>query len=489
MRASGILLHFTSLPSPHGIGDLGPWAKGFADLLSEAGQRYWQFLPLLPPSGDSPYHPTSAFAGNVLLLSPEEMVREGWLTQEEASPPPFPHGRVDYPSVLLHKRGLFQKVCERFRRGGGEGFEEFCARNSWWLEDFSLFAALSRRLGKPWTEWPEGLRNRDPGALRGAGEKLREEVEEEKLLQYLFHLQWEGVRGYCRRRGIRLVGDLPFYLDHHSADVWAHRELFKLDRGGRPLFVSGVPPDYFSPTGQLWGQPVYDWKRMEEEGYEWWVRRMEHARRMFDLVRVDHFRGFVAHWEVPAGERTAERGRWVEGPGEELFREARRRLGFLSFVAEDLGTITEEVVELREKLGFPGMRVLQFAFGEGPSSPHLPHNHRRDCVVYTGTHDNNTVRGWFEEEASPEVRRRFFKYVGREVGAEEVHVEFMRLALGSVAELAVLPLQDVLGLGKEARMNTPGKAEGNWRWRVEPWQLTAGAVERLKELTELYGRG
>ncbi|MEM3011868.1 MAG: 4-alpha-glucanotransferase [Candidatus Hadarchaeales archaeon] len=491
MRASGILLHFTSLPSPHGIGDLGPWARAFADLLSEAGQRYWQFLPLLPPSsGNSPYHPSSAFAGNVLLLSPEEMVKEGWLTQEEALPPPLPHGWVDYPSVFSHKLRVFQRAYEHFRERGAEGFEEFCARNSWWLEDYSLFTVLSLRLGNSWTDWPEGLRNRDPEALGKAGEELREEVEREKFLQYLFHLQWEGLRRYCRRRGVRLVGDLPFYLDHHSADVWAHRELFKLDRGGRPLFVSGVPPDYFSSTGQLWGQPVYDWKKMEEGGYEWWVRRMEHAQRMFDLVRVDHFRGFVAHWEVPAGERTAERGEWVEGPGEGLFREARRRLGFLSLIAEDLGTITEEVVELRERLGLPGMRVLQFAFGEDlPSNPHAPHNHRKDCVVYTGTHDNNTVRGWFEEEATPEVRRRFFRYVGREVRAEEVHLEFMRLALGSVAELAILPLQDVLGLGREARMNTPGRAEGNWRWRVEPWQLTAEAVERLAELTEFYGRG
>jgi len=489
LRASGLLLHFTSLPSPHGVGDLGPWARAFADLLQEAGQRFWQFLPLLPPSsGFSPYHPASAFAGNVLLLSPEDLVEEGWLRREELSPPPFPPDRVDYPSVLSYKRGLFRRAYGRFREEGAEGFQDFCAENAWWLEDHALFSFLSRELGRSWVEWPQGLRERDPEALRKVAEERREEVEEEKFLQYLFYRQWGALRGYCRRRGIRLVGDLPFYLDHQSSDVWAHRELFKLDREGRPLFVSGVPPDYFSPTGQLWGQPVYDWGRMGEGGYEWWVRRMEHARGMFDLVRLDHFRGFVAHWEVPAGESTARRGEWVEGPGEELFREARRRLGFLPFIAEDLGTITEEVVELREGLGLPGMRVLQFAFQDPPSSPHAPHRHERNCVVYTGTHDNNTARGWFEEEAGPEVRRRFFRYVGREVPAEEVHLELMRLALGSVADLAILPLQDVLGLGSEARMNTPGRAEGNWRWRVRADQLTTPPLERLAELTELYGR-
>jgi 4-alpha-glucanotransferase len=495
-RGSGILFHLTSLPSPFGIGDMGPWAYKFADFLSETGQRFWQFLPLNPTdpiNGNSPYHSISAFAGNPLLISPEILVQEGLLVQDDlAHPPGFSDKRVDYGAAAAYKDRLFHRAYERFRaRGEGQEYRAFCLENAHWLDDFALFVALKSRFnGKAWIEWPEGLRERQEGALRSAGNGLGEILERERFLQYLFSRQWTALKGYCNGKGIQLIGDIPIYVVHDSVEAWIHPECFKLDHDRRPAAVAGVPPDYFSETGQLWGNPVYRWDVLKETGYAWWIRRMAHNLRLFDYARLDHFRGFVAYWEVPAGEENAIKGKWIEAPAMDFFTRLTEHFPSLPIIAEDLGVITPDVEEIMRHFHFPGMKILLFAFGHDlPTNPYAPHNHVKHCVVYTGTHDNNTSRGWFEEEATPEVRRRLSLYVGGEVREDNVHRALIRLAMMSVANRVIFPMQDILGLGEGARMNRPARRDGNWRWRLLPEQIGPALARDLLEMTEIYGRG
>jgi 4-alpha-glucanotransferase len=494
-RTSGILLHLTSLPSPFGIGDMGAGAFRFVDFLSESEQGIWQILPLNPTdpaSYHSPYHSTSAFAGNPLLISPELLAKDGLLTQADLRPaPPFPMERVDYPAARDYKTKLLQKAFTCFRSGGDlPEYRQFCAENAFWLEDYALFMAVKGHYGgKAWHEWPLEIRDRQPQALKAAGARLSASVEKEKFLQFLFFRQWRSLKSHCRERGIRILGDIPIYVVYDSADLWVHPELFNLDGLKRPLTLAGVPPDYFSETGQLWGNPVYRWDALERSGYGWWIQRFGHNLNLFDWVRIDHFRGFVAYWEVPAGEKNAVHGTWVKAPAREFFERITQWFSSLHLLAEDLGTITPDVIEIMNHFAFPGMKVLLFAFGGDPAtSAYLPHNHVPNCVVYTGTHDNNTARGWLETDASEEEKKQLFLYLGREVEPEKIHWELIRLAMMSVADTVVFPMQDLLGLGAEARMNRPAVKEGNWQWRLLPDQIDLPLTRRLLEMTRIYGR-
>jgi 4-alpha-glucanotransferase len=494
-RASGILLHITSLPSAFGIGDLGPEAYRFADFLEACGQTLWQILPLNPTDmafGNSPYHSISAFASNPWILSPEGLVKEGYLSGADLHPlPASPRDRVDYAMVVGHRQNLFKIIQNGF--GGSQAsvdLERFCLENAGWLDDYALFVALKAHLGKAvWREWPEPLRDRDPRSLEEARTLLRERIEQEKLLQFLFSIQWRALREYCNNKGILIFGDLPIYVNYDSADVWAHPHLFKLDHEKRPYVVAGVPPDYFSETGQLWGNPLYDWDVMRREGFSWWIRRIKRAFDLYDMVRIDHFRGLVGCWEVPADHETAINGRWVEVPAEEFFLAILKRFPYAPLVAEDLGVITPDVREIMYRFGFPGMKLLIFAFGDNlAKNPYVPHNLPVNALVYTGTHDNNTVKGWFEREAGPEDKRRLFSYLGREIPTDQIHWEMIRLAMMSVANIAIFPVQDLLGLGEEARMNRPSISGGNWAWRLSPDALTPALAKRVREMTEIYGR-
>ncbi|MEJ2638018.1 MAG: 4-alpha-glucanotransferase [Desulfosarcinaceae bacterium] len=494
VRSSGILLHPSSLPSEFGIGDLGPSAFQFAEFLMETGQRRWQMLPLCPTEaqhGQSPYHSRSAFAGNTLLISPEVLVRQGFLKAGETKPyPDADSASIDFGRAAALKLGLLTKACERFEtRVSSAAYQRFCRRSPW-LDDFALYQVLREGpLARPWYRWPPPLRDRDPKALRQARRRFARPIAFQKKLQYLFFQQWFALKRFCNRRQIHLIGDMPIYVPLDSVDVWVHPQYFKLDSEGRPLWVSGVPPDYFSATGQLWGHPVYDWQRLQAAHYDWWFERVRHAIAIFDLIRIDHFRGLVAFWEVPAGDETAEHGRWVPAPARDFLTRLIKRFGPLPVIAEDLGTITADVRELTRRFELPGMRVLQFAFGDDfPDSPFLPHRHPVNCVAYTGTHDNNTLQGWFAEEADPLMRRNLFRYIGREVAAGQLHWEMIRLALMSPAATAIVPLQDVMGLDARARMNRPASREGNWRWRLQWHRLDPETADRLREMTATYGR-
>ncbi len=494
-RESGILLHVTSLPSPFGIGDLGPEAFRFVDFLVQAGQTCWQVLPLTPTDtafGNSPYHSPSAFAFSPLLASPEELVRDGLLGADDlAAAPAGRADRVDYERVTAWKMPLLEKAGEAFlERPEDPAFRAFCAGHAGWLDDFAAFTAFKARFGgRPWTDWPPEIRDREPAATAALALDLGREIEKEKARQYLLYRQWTAIRDRCRENGVRIIGDMPIYVDHDSADVWAGPELFHLDDRKAPAAVAGVPPDYFSETGQLWGNPLYRWDVLKARKFDWWVRRMEHNLRLFDLVRVDHFRGLVGYWEVPAGERTAANGRWVEAPAVDLFKRLRRIFRPLPIIAEDLGVITPDVREVMDRFGFPGMKVLLFAFGDDDADhPYRPHTYDRNCVVYTGTHDNNTARGWFELDAKEEEKGRLAHYLGHPVEASSVAAELVRLAVMSRADLAVIPAQDLLGLGAEARMNKPATIGGNWEWRLEPGALDGALAGRMAELARLAGR-
>jgi 4-alpha-glucanotransferase len=492
-RSAGVLLHPTSLPG-RGVGDLGEAACAFVDWLAGAGQTLWQLLPLVPVSaGGSPYNGLSALAGNPLLVSPEALVREGLLAEDEVGGQDLPAGRVDYPRVLAWKDDLLRRAHAAFRAGRAPGlapaYEEFRERNAAWLEDYALFRALrEENRGASWSEWEEGVRLRRPGAMERARERLAEEVDLNVFRQWMFDREWKALREHAHARGIRIVGDIPIFVAYDSADVWAHRELFTLDEEGKPQVVSGVPPDYFSETGQRWGNPLYRWEVMEADGYRWWVERFRRTLEMVDLVRIDHFRGFESYWEIPAEEETAIHGAWRPGPGAAFFAALRRELGELPLIAEDLGLITREVEALRDELGFPGMRVFQFAFGDDDRNPHLPQNHVENSVAYTGTHDNDTSLGWLREGASREERARVRRLVGLAVADAEAHWEMIRAVFASRARTAIVPLQDVLGLGSEARMNTPGTSEGNWEWRLPGEALTSDLQRRLREITVASGR-
>lgn len=496
-RASGVLLHITSLPSPYGIGDLGPWAYRFADFLAESRQSYWQILPLSPTSiacGNSPYSSHSAFAGNPLLISPELLLQEALLRQEDLeNPPSFSNDRVDYKIVTEHKLQLLDRAyqCYQSRLPSDREFASFCHHNADWLEDYSLFAALRSAFRKEsWRDWPEELRDRRERALREWKVRCREEIRKEQFFQYLFFKQWTALKKYCNSKNILMIGDLPIYVNYHSADVWTDPDIFKLDGERRPTVVAGVPPDYFSPTGQLWGNPVYQWDVLKATRYAWWVRRIKHSMRRFDGIRLDHFRGFIACWEIPAAETTAMHGQWIKAPAEDFFATLVGQFPGLPIFAEDLGVITPDVREVMERFGFPGMTVLLFAFGEDPQShPYAPHNHSENSIAYTGTHDTNTVKGWFQCEAHPEDLKRLCVYIGREVTEKQVSWELIRLAFMSAAHTAIIPMQDLLALGEEARMNRPATAEGNWEWRFTPEQITPSLIAEFAKITEFYGRG
>jgi 4-alpha-glucanotransferase len=494
-RSSGILLHVTSLPSSGGIGDFGPWAYRFADFLAQAGQRYWQILPLTAADyryGCSPYNCMSAFAGNKYLVSPDMMVRSGFLRHSDLRHAPhFANHIVEFPKVVQFKEHLFARAYARFADARhGAGFARFCRENAAWLEDYALFVALKDHYKEVmWYKWPAPVKNRDAQVLRVLRKSLKPMVEREKFLQYIFAQQWGDLKGYCNAKGIEIIGDVPIYVDSNSVDVWVHPEIFKLDRNGNPVCVSGVPPDYFSSDGQLWGNPVYRWNVLRKNGYKWWIARMGHNIHLFDHVRMDHFRGFVAYWQVPAGAKTARDGRWVRVPAAHFLRALSGKYGNLPIIAEDLGTITPDVHAVMRQFGLPGMRILLFAFGDGRADhPYLPHNYVKNCVVYTGTHDNNTVRGWFEHEASPSEKKMLHAYLGKKATVSSVHNDLMRLAMMSVADRVIIPMQDVVGLGGEARMNRPASVGGNWQWRLRIRYLNASVAERLRTMTRLYGR-
>jgi 4-alpha-glucanotransferase len=503
-RTSGILLHPTSLPGPHGIGDLGPAAYRFLDYLVAAGQGLWQVLPLGPTGyGDSPYQALSAFAGNPRLVSLERLVDGGLLQGRDLDgAPAFAPREADYAAALAFKAPRLGAAFEAFRRDADAesrgSFEEFCRHEAAWLDDFALFVAVKAAHGqRAWTEWEEPIRARRPEALEQWRRREADAVERVKFEQFLFFAQWEAVRAACHGHGIRLFGDVPIFVAHDSADVWARPELFRLKKDGRPEVVAGVPPDYFSATGQLWGNPLYRWDVMARDGYSWWISRLRAALRQVDLVRLDHFRGFEAYWEVPAGEKTAVKGRWVKGPGAALFEALEKELGPLPIVAENLGVITPEVEALRRRFGLPGMAILQFAFGaDAQASSFIPHNLEHDVAAYTGTHDNDTTVGWWTSvgagdstrsaEQVEEERAFALKYL--DARDRPIHWAFIRALAASVARIAVVPLQDVLGLGSEARMNLPGRADGNWRWRCADGDLRPEHAGALRELAEVYGR-
>lgn len=500
-RLSGLLLHVTSLPGRHGIGDLGPAAYRFVDFLDRAEQRVWQVLPLVPLGfGYSPYSSPSTFAGNPLLVSPERLIDAELLTrsdlEEESS---FSKERVEYDRVVPFRRRLLERAFERFERGNGridEGaFEAFRDRERDWLDDYALFATLKNvHDGAPWPEWPDPLSHRHPDALEEARGRYRRDVRMRSFWQFLFHRQWQALHAYCREREIRIFGDLPIYVAHDSADVWSRQDLFRLDEDGRAEAVAGVPPDYFSETGQRWGNPLYRWDRMTENGYRWWTRRFARTLQLVDVLRIDHFRGFESYWEIPAEEETAVDGRWREGPRAALFDAVRAELDRLPVIAEDLGLITPEVTDLMDELGFPGMAVVQFGFGDGPSSTHMPHHYPPDKVAYTGTHDNDTIVGWWaslaeRQNGRSETRSYVRDYLDlTEREEERLHWRIIRLVMGSSARWSIFPVQDVLGLGSEARMNTPGDGTDNWRWRLPPDRLDAAVADRLARWTDLFDR-
>lgn len=493
-RASGVLLHVTSLPSAYGVGDIGPVALRWVDFLREAGQSWWQALPLGPTGyGDSPYQCLSSFAGNELLISPDWLIEDELLAAADCAGLAFSPAAVEYEKVVPFKVRLLETAWNRFAAGARpdlqSAYEQFCQVNGTWLDDYALFRALKNRYnGACYLEWPVDLVTRNPAALARARGELAGKIELARFAQFLLSRQAERLEHYARGNGVQLIGDLPFFVSPDSSDVWANPELFLLDQENRSTFVAGVPPDYFSAEGQLWGNPVYDWEALRRSGYRWCVERLRPLLTRVDVVRLDHFRAFAAAWHVPAGASTAQGGQWVSGPGAEFFEVAERDLGGLPFIAEDLGLITPDVTALRDQFRLTGMRVLQFAFDGKSDNPYLPHNYVPNTVVYTGTHDNSTTRGWYEE-LSTDQQQAVWRYLGRSGGvASEVAPALVHLAWQSVAALAIAPVQDLLNLGNESRMNVPGRAEGNWRWRCTEEMLATLAFEWLSDLTNMSGR-
>lgn len=495
-RSSGILLHPTSLPGRYGIGDLGDWAYRFVDRLEAAGQTLWQILPLGPTSyGDSPYQTLSAFAGNPILISLDRLVAEGWLTPADVEVvPEFSDYRVNYGDVITYHNHMLGLAFHNFRMKADSStkwvFQNWCETQKDWLDPYALFATLKELNNlRPWTEWPAKQAAADPAAIAELRQTNAQEIESQKWRQWVFHMQWMELKQYANKKGIRLVGDIPIFVAHDSGDVWGNRHLFFLQPDGNPTVIAGVPPDYFSATGQRWGNPLYRWDVMAAEGYKWWLARIKATLETVDIVRIDHFRGFEAYWEIPAAEETAVNGKWVKGPGTAFFDVVKAALGELPIIAEDLGVITPEVAALRDGYNLPGMKVLQFAFGWDPygENAFLPHNHTTNCVVYTGTHDNNTTLGWWQTgEVSDDARNLIEAYLGHPV--REPHWDLIRLGMTSVAHTFITPLQDVLGFGADTRMNTPGKPAGNWAWRFAAKWLDHNGWERLAAYTKLAGR-
>jgi len=516
-RKSGILLHITSLPSPFGIGDLGPGAYWFIDFLHSTGQGVWQILPVCPTSvssGNSPYSSQSAFAGNPLLISPQLLMEDGYLSREDIEQVvsaksannsfhnfSIEESKVIYPQVEALKKNILEKAYLNFKSQLSrlEEFKIFCEKNAFWLEEYAIFKVLKKKFNfTEWSIWPQKIRDREKTKIESFKRKNFDDLQEEKFIQFLFFSQWEKLKSCCSEKRIQIMGDLPLYINYDSADIWAHPHIFKLDKEKRPVSISGVPPDYFSKKGQLWNNPIYRWDYIKKTGYMWWLERIKHNLSLFHLVRLDHFRGFSGFWEVPAGEKTAQYGKWVKGPGEDFFNTILSHFSFLPLIAEDLGEITPDVHILRDRFGFPGMKVLQFAFSNDQfSKQYMPHNYGENCVAYTGTHDNNTLIGWFfDEPAKTEKnkfliheRKRALNYIGRKrADRKDLHWDFIRLLMMSRARLVIFPMQDILGLGSEGRMNIPGSSTGNWEWRILTDQIGETLVEKLKEITLIYER-
>jgi 4-alpha-glucanotransferase len=497
-RASGILLHITSLPSLFGIGDMGPESYRYADFLAEARQSYWQVLPINPTVntfGNSPYSGPSSYAGNPLLISLEMMKDAGYLCAAdmnmETTPKPE---RVDYGLVTRIKNALLYRAFKNAEPHlpGDSGFVEFSGENEHWLEDYALYASVKKILNcSTWRDFPADLRDRHEKSLEYWRDKAGSEVLYHKFLQYIFFSQWSSLKKYANGSGVEIIGDMPYYINYDSSEVWAHPELFKLDEDKNPAFVSGVPPDYFSKTGQLWGNPVYDWEALKATGFDWWIKRIGHNLTLFDYLRLDHFRGFVSYWEVKASEKTALKGRWVDLDAASFFDTLFSHIDKPRFIAEDLGYITPDVKKIIKKYVLPGMKILLFAFGDDfPYGSYLPKNFSdKNCVVYTGTHDNNTVLGWWKDDAGKNAKKRFFKYIGGEIDSRDLNWEFVKLAMSSIADTAIIPMQDVLGLGADAKMNRPSTKSGNWEWRLTPGYYQEDLVAKLREITEANSRG
>ncbi len=491
-RSSGILLHPTSLPSRGGIGDLGPAAYEFVDWLAAAKQTLWQVLPLGPVGyGNSPYSCTSAFAANVLLISLERLAERGFIDHERVKAIPDGESAVDFDSVRQHKLPLLREAARNFLKSAPgdlrERYNHFCHENGWWLEDYVLFSSLRERYGdQPWNGWPKEIVRRQSRAMEKVRAELREQLAEERFLQFAFFEQWRALRSYCAERGIRIIGDVAIFVSYDSADVWTHPEIFRLRKDLAMEVVAGTPPDAFSETGQRWGTPLYNWEVLKARGYDWWIKRMRWAIETCDIVRLDHFRGFEAYWEIPGDEPTAIHGHWVPGPNEDLFNALRAALGDLPFIAEDLGYITPQVTELRKKLGIPGAKVIQFGFGNRGAHKYLPHRFKNNSVVYTGTHDNDTTVGWWNSSATEAEKQAASAYLG--IGDDGVHWAFIRAAFTSVANLALVPVQDVLGLGSEGRMNVPSQTLGSWSWRIRASALTPELAAKLAALVEVTDR-
>ncbi|MBZ0189327.1 MAG: 4-alpha-glucanotransferase [Candidatus Obscuribacterales bacterium] len=502
-RSSGILLHPTSLPGPYGIGDLGNAAYEFADFLALSDQHIWQILPLVPTGyGDSPYQGLSAFAGNTLLISPDKLVEDRFVSQSDVeSPPRFPVEKVSYGKAIEYKKKLLSLAFDNYKKSPDvilqTEFLTFCQEQSEWLDDYALFIALKDlHGGASWDKWETGYARRKDEALEKATNELSDQIEAERFYQYLFFKQWRELRAYCNKKNISLVGDMPIFVAYDSVDVWRHNKFYKLNQDGAPTVVAGVPPDYFSATGQLWGNPLYNWEALRDDRFGWWIKRFRMALDTVDIMRLDHFRGFAACWEIPAGETTAQKGRWVTTPGRELFKALTRAFDPLPLIVEDLGVITPDVEKLRDDFEFPGMRILQMGFGSDAANIDLPHNYVPHGVVYTGSHDHDTLIGWFKSKAGTgstrdaaqieHERQHCLRYLRSD--GKQINWDFIEAAFASVACIAIVPLQDVLGLGSQARMNLPASQDGNWSWRYKPDSLEPSQSEKLKELTRLYGR-
>lgn len=496
-RGAGILLHISSLPSAFGIGDLGPEAKKFADFLHRSGQKYWQLLPLNPTEegqGHSPYSSISSRAGNTLFISPEFLAQEGLMDFTDLEQYYLPReNKINYAEAERVKGDIFEKTWKNFQNGKGhhlhDNFKNFCKKEACWLDDFALYMLLKQHNEyKPWSQWRDEFKFRDKHALQKLLSENKEQAEKIQWLQFLFSLQWNDLKNYCNAMGIKLFGDLPFYVSYDSADVWTHRNLFSLDKDGNIIGAAGVPPDAFTSDGQFWGMPVFLWEVHKKHHYHWWIERLKKNMELFDILRLDHFRAFADFWEVNANEKTARNGKWEKGPRADFFHAVKKVLGEQPFIAEDLGEIDNTVYELRDEFAFPGMKVLQFAFGyEMPKSIHIPHNYSENFVVYTGTHDNNTIKGWYRHEGNSH-HHQIEQYIGKPVSEDNIHLEMGRLAYSSVANIVILPMQDILGLDETGRMNTPASGENNWQWRMLQGEITNDVAERLREWTALFNR-
>ena len=494
-RSAGILLHPTSLPSKFGIGDLGSDAYRFVDFLANAKQKLWQILPLGPTSfGDSPYQCLSAFAGNPLLISFQKLVEDKICSEKILKDvPDFPEDKVNYGEVIEYKFEVLEMIYDEFKSTKNENLREsflkFCESEKSWLDDYALFVALKDyHEGKPWNEWEKEISKRTDSALKHFRQLLNDEIEFHKFIQFLFFKQWLELKSYANSKGIKIIGDLPIFVAFDSADVWVNRHLFEVSEDGKPLFIAGVPPDYFSPTGQRWGNPHYKWEVMEKDDYKWWRERISSLLKMTDIIRIDHFRGFYNYWKIPGDAPTAEKGEWVLGPGEKFFSTLEKYFGKLPIIAEDLGILVPEVYELRDKFGFPGMKILQFAFGTNGEKKFLPHNFVRNCVVYTGSHDNDTTLGWWNsiQNDGTDTKDFFLDYAGS--NGKDVCKDMIRLAYSSISDIVIIPLQDFLRLGSEARMNFPGKPDGNWSWRFSWNQISDKLIEEIKRFVEIFER-